>query len=318
MAVYSPINKNDLEIFLEQYNIGTLLKFDGILEGIENTNYKITTSQNIYILTIFEKRVESEDLPFFINLKKHLVQKNFLCPKPISNKKGQTINILKNKPCILISYLKGKKVQSASKNHCEQVGEKLSLLHADALDFKQKKENKMNYNQWENIFLKCKTSKNKDYIYLFNFIEKELLFLKENWPISLPKGIIHADVFQDNVFFINDKFSGLIDFYFSCTDYLSYDLALAINAWCFDIKGNFYENKLLAISKGYEVNRTLLKEEKKSLSILLRGASIRILLTRLHDKIFHIDGAYVEPKNPIEYVKILEFHQKNDLNNMLL
>ena len=130
------------------------------------------------------------------------------------------------------------------------------MLHEDALDFKQKKENKMNYNQWKNIFLKCKTSKNKDYIYLFNFIEKELLFLKENWPNSLPKGIIQADVFQDNVFFINDSFSGLIDFYFSCNDYLAYDLALAINAWCFDIKGNFYENKLLAMIKGYETNRT--------------------------------------------------------------
>ena len=318
MAVYSPVNKNELEIFLEQYDIGTLLKFDGILEGIENTNYKIITTQNTYILTIFEKRVDEEDLPFFINLKNHLVKKNFLCPKPISSKTGKVINHLNKKPCILISYLKGKKVQLASKNHCEQVGEKLSLLHEYALDFKQKKENKMNYNQWENIFLKCKTSKNEDYVYLYSFIEKELLFLKENWPNSLPKGVIHADVFQDNVFFINDKFSGLIDFYFSCNDYLAYDLALAVNAWCFDIKGSFSENKLLAIIKGYEVNRTLLKEEKNSLSILLRGASMRILLTRLHDKIFHTDGAFVEPKNPIEYLQILEFHQKNNLNNILI
>tara|TARA_Y100001970_G_C14242613_1_gene865850 strand:+ start:285 stop:1241 length:957 start_codon:yes stop_codon:yes gene_type:complete len=318
MAVYSPITKKELIVFLEQYNIGSLIKFEGILEGIENTNYKITTSKDIYILTIFEKRVDKKDLPFFINLKNHLVQKKFLCPKPISNKIGKNINIIKNKSCVLISYLQGKKVQSVSAKHCEQVGEKLSLLHEYGTDFKHIRENKMNYTQWQNIFSRCKTVKNNEYGNLFNFIERELIFLKENWPNSLPKGVIHADVFQDNVFFIDNNFSGLIDFYFSCTDYYAYDLALTINAWCFDYKRNFSQEKFMSLIKGYKINRNLSNEEIKSLSILSRGAAIRILLTRIHDKIFHTDGAYVEPKNPEEYEKILKFHQKNNLSSLLL
>jgi len=317
MAVYSPVTKNELEVFLKQYDIGILVKFEGILEGIENTNYKLTTSKNIYILTIFEKRVQTKDLPFFINLKNHLIKKNFSCPQPIKNKSGISINLINGKSCVLISYLEGHKTQIVSSHHCEEVGKILSLLHMHTADFDEKRKNNLNYAQWKNIFLKCKSIDTKKYQNLFPIIEKELLFLKENWPKTLPKGIVHADVFQDNVFFINGNFSGLIDFYFSCYDFLSYDIALTVNAWCFATFDNFSKDRFFALIKSYEKNRILEDKEKKSLSVLLRGAAIRILLTRIHDQLFHPKGAFVEPKNPNEYVKILKFHQKINVGKYL-
>ena len=317
MAVYSPINKKELQNFLKQYDLGDLKKFEGILEGIENTNYKITTSKNAYILTIFEKRVNTEELPFFIGLKNHLFKKNFFCPQPIANINGKTINVLKKKPCILTSYLNGSKIKNVENKHCSQVGKVLSSMHLLASDFLHRRPNSMDHNNWDKIFLKCKNLLSANYVNIFPIIEKELLFLKKNWPINLPKGIIHADAFQDNVFFDDNKFTGLIDFYFSCYDFLAYDIALTINAWCFNSKAEFDNSKFQALISGYEDARLLENEEKKFLSILLRGASIRILITRLHDQLFQLEGAYVKPKDPKEYFGILNFHQKNDITKYL-
>jgi len=317
MAVYSPINEKELKNFLKKYDLGHLKKFEGILEGIENTNYKITTSKNIYILTIFEKRVSSEDLPFFIELKNHLYKKNFLCPQPIPNKEGKIINQIMNKSCVLISFLKGSKIKTVTNEHCNQVGKILSSMHFFTSDFLYKRPNSMGYSNWHKIFIKCKNLPSANYEKLLSIVENELFFLNKNWPLNLPRGIIHADVFQDNVFFVENKFSGLIDFYFSCFDFLAYDIALTINAWCFDSSEKFYESKFKSLIEGYEDKRKLENEEKKNLSILLRGAAIRILITRLHDQLFHLEGAFVEPKNPEEYVKILKFHQKNDIKKYL-
>lgn len=317
MAVYSPITQDELVAFLKQYEIGSLKKYEGILEGIENTNYKIITSQNIYILTIFEKRVKLEDLPFFINLKKHLIKKKFCCPKPIVNKDGKAINTLKGKACVLISYLAGTKTNRISDHHCEQVGKVLSSLHQHTKDFAEKRINGMNYTQWQNIFIKCQSATTNKYGSYIPFIKKELEFLKESWPNNLPTGIIHADVFQDNVFFINNQFSGLIDFYFACNDFLAYDIALTINAWCFNDQNNFIQKRFISFIKGYQDQRMLSDEEKKSLSILLRGAAVRILLTRLHDQLFHPEGAFVKPKDPQEYLKILKFHQSINVEDYL-
>ena len=318
MAVYSQINEKDLILFLAEYEIGSLINYEGILEGIENTNYKITTSQNKYILTIFEKRTNTEDLPFFINLKNHLAKKKFKCPTPIKNKKGSNMGKINGKTCVLISFLDGEKKNNITENICNEVGEVLSKLHNETKDFNETRENSMNYNQWEVIFSKCKLSSSGAYSYLMPIIEKELSYLKNNWPKNLPKGIIHADVFKDNVFFKNNKFSGLIDFYFSCNDYLAYDIALTINAWCFDKKIKFEINKFQSMINGYEINRKLESDEKKNLSILSRGASIRILLTRLHDMLFQEQEAFVELKDPIEYLNILKFHQENDLEKKIL
>ena len=310
MAVYSPINENELLSFLEQYDIGSLIKFEGILEGIENTNYKITTSQNDYILTIFEKRVAAKDVPFFINLKKHLAHKNFLCPKPINDIQGKNINTLKDKSCVLVSFLNGKKVIDVNETHCQQVGEVLASLHIQTEDFNERRLNSMSYIHWKDIFSKCKNYPNHNFMNIFPIIEEELLYLKNYWPNNLPNGIVHADVFKDNVFFQENIFSGLIDFYFSCNDFLAYDIALTINAWCFDENSLFNKNKYQALIKGYESHRKLTDEEKNSFSILLRGASIRILITRLHDQLFHPNNAFVNTKDPNEYLSILKFHQQ--------
>ncbi len=317
MAVYSEITEKELILFLQDYDVGTLKAFKGILEGIENTNYKVITSKNTYILTLFEKRVKSQDLPFFINLKKHLIAKNFPCPKPITDKKGKEINILNGKSCVLISYIEGQKIELVDRSHCKQVGEMLSLLHKNTKDFVDTRKNSMDYPQWEKILEKCRSSSNNKYKDIINIIDNELKFLKSEWPNQLPQGIIHGDVFKDNVFFIENKISGLIDFYFSCNDFFIYDIALTINAWCFD-NCIFDEQKFLSIIKGYETVRELKKEEKNSLSTLLRGAAIRILITRLHDLIFHQKEAFVNPKDPEEFFKILEFHQKNKIQNIFI
>jgi homoserine kinase type II len=310
MAVYSPIDECELSSLLDQYNIGSLVKFEGILEGVENTNYKITTSQNSYILTIFENRVETKDIPFFINLKKHLAAKKFLCPKPVSDIQGKNINTLKNKSCVLVSFLNGKKVTDITNTHCQQVGEVLASLHLQTKDFNEKRLNSMSYTEWKNIFLKCKNHLNQDFIHMLPIVEEELVYLKNHWPNDLPSGIVHADVFKDNVFFKKNIFSGLIDFYFSCNDFLAYDIALAINAWCFDEQNLFNKDRYQSLINGYESQRKLTNDEKKYFSVLLRGASIRILITRLHDQLFHLDNAFVKPKDPNEYLAILKFHQQ--------
>ena len=317
MAVYSNITTKELANFLNKYDIGYLKKYEGILEGIENTNYKIETSKNKFILTIFEKRVNLEDIPFFIDLKKHLINKKFSCPKPIPDKLGNCIGSINGKSCVLVSFLEGNKINNPSTEQCEQVGSVLSILHNSTLDFSTKRKNNMGLKQWEKIFLKCKSAKSNKYKNLLPTIEKELKLLNEKWPKNLPKGIIHADVFKDNVFFIKNKFSGLIDFYFSCFDFFSYDIALTVNAWCFDKENIFDKHKFFSLIKGYENNRILSTLEKSSLPLLLKGAAMRIMLTRLHDDIFHPSGAFVEIKNPNEYFKILKFHKNNKVQEYL-
>ena len=315
MAVYTYITKEILLLFLKDYNIGNLESFENILEGVENTNYKIITSQNTFVLTIFEKRVNKQELPFFIKLQKHLSKKNIKCPNPIANKQGQYIQIIQNKPCVIMSFLDGEKINNVIPHHCYQVGELLANIHKLTNDFNAIRENNLHQTKWMDIFNKCKQAKDYRYNDLFEPIERELIYLKENWPKNLPKGIIHADVFQDNVFFINDSLSGLIDFYFSCNDFYAYELAIGINAWCFDEKVNFDQSKYTSMIKGYELIRNLSSKELIKLPILLRGAAMRFLLTRLHDKLYHQTKSYVTPKNPNEYFSILKFHQNNSLLN---
>ena len=312
MAVFTPINQEELISFLDQYEISKLIDFQGILEGIENSNFKIITEKENYILTIFEKRVNPEEIPFFIDLLSHLSKKNFPCPKPIKNKKGENINFLKGKSSILISFLEGQQKLTVSNNHCKQVGETLGLLHKNTNDFILKRENTMGLTQWETIIAKCESLNFHKYANMITLIRNELIFINKEWPEKLPTGVIHGDVFKDNVFFKNEKFSGLIDFYFSCNDFLAYDIAITTNAWCFD-DNNFNKDKFIALISGYENNRRLQKDEVKKFSVLLRAASLRILITRLHDKLFHPEGAFVEPKNPEEYFLILKFHQQEDI-----
>ena len=311
MAVFTKISKEEIENFLKNYSIGSLLSYEGIIEGIENTNYKIATSNHNYILTIFEKRVNTEELPFFMNLQKDLVAHGFDCPLPIENNNGSIINKIKNKSAVIISFLEGKKLQSIMPIHCKEVGSMIARFTNITKTSNLKRENSLNIHSWNSIFQKCKKTNDNLYDEYFKILEKEIIFLKNNWPDKLPKAIIHADLFQDNIFFIEDKISGVIDFYFSCEDFIAYELALAINAWCFDFKEGFQPNNYLSLMEGFNQYSSINSDEIKFLNILLRGAAVRILVTRLHDMIYHPKDALVIPKEPKEYLKILEWHQQN-------
>ena len=312
MAVYTKIDTQLLKSFLKNYELGKLLNFEGIQEGVENSNYKLIMSTGSYILTIFEKRIDEKDLPFFILLKKHLFEKNFLCPKPISNKKNIYINKIKNKACVINTFLKGKKASSITKKHCQQLGKQIALMHINTRDFNLTRKNNLNQLCWRNLFKKFRHNQGTEYKKLFEDINREIDFLEKNWPKDLPAGIIHADLFQDNVFFYNNILSGIIDFYFACNDFYAYELAICVNAWCFNSQYEFDVNKSNALLHSYQKYRNLLETEKKAFPILLRGAAIRFLLTRLNDLIYHQEDAYVDPKNPMEYFNILHFHQNND------
>ena len=313
MAVYTSVNKNELSKFFENYELGSLISYEGIVEGIENTNFKINTDKGSYILTIFEKRVNREDVPFFMNLQKHLSKAGFACPLPIENKNKKIINTLCNKTAIIISFIEGEKVSDIKPVHCFQVGEMISNFQKITKNFTEKRNNGLNINNWKSIFSKCIEINEHRYIDLISPIQNELEYLENYWPSNLPRGIIHGDIFQDNVFFIKNKLSGLIDFYFSCYDYYAYELALTTNAWCFDIKNNFINENFESLLDGYLKFSKINSNEKEHFNTLLRGAAMRILVTRLHDQLFHPDGAIVIPKNPLQYFEILKWHQNNKI-----
>ena len=316
MAVFTKLDKKEIENFLKDYFIGSLISYDGIMEGIENTNYKIITTNNEYILTIFEKRVNPTDLPFFMKLQKDLAAHGFDCPLPIENNSGSSINVLKEKSAVIISFLDGKQLESVLPHHCREVGSMIARFTNITKSSKLMRENSMGINSWENILVKCKENDTSLYDTYLETLEKELSFLKKNWPKNLPEAIIHADLFQDNIFFKEDKISGVIDFYFSCKDFIVYEIALSINAWCFDLTRGFQLKNYLSLMDGFNEYSSLKNNEMKALNILLRGAAVRILVTRLHDKIFHPEDALVIPKDPKEYLNILEWHQKNNIINL--
>ena len=305
MAVYTQITKKDLSLLLDKYELGNLIKFQGILEGVENTNYQLSTTKGKY-------RVKKNEIPFFIELQNYLSNNNIKCPKPISDNNKDYINKIHNKSFVIMSFLNGKKINKVLPNHCYQLGKELANIHKTTANFKLNRKNNLDQSNWKNLFKKCKNSQNDNYKHFYNSIEEELDYLQSHWPKNLPKGIIHADLFQDNVFFINNILSGLIDFYFACYDYYSYELAICINAWCFKKNGVIDKEKYNSILEGYQSIRKIEIDEFKNLPILLRGAAMRFLITRLYDEIFHSQEAFVSPKDPLEYINILEFHQNNE------
>ncbi len=313
MAVYTSVKESEIELFLKQYNLGSLISYEGILEGIENTNYKINTNEGSFILTLFEKRVDPKDLPFFMSLQQHLSDNNFMCPIPIKNKDNNVVNTLCNKKAIIISFLEGKKIEQIKPEHCLQIGEMISNFQFLTKNFNHKRKNNLHINDWNKIFLKCLKVTDHKFLNLIDVVKNELIFLEQNWPKNLPNGIIHGDIFQDNVFFKEDTFSGLIDFYFSCNDFYAYELALTTNAWCFSMQNLFLNENFESLIKGYSKLSKINNEEIKYFNILLRGAAIRILVTRLHDQLFHPAGAIVKPKDPLEYYNILKWHQENKI-----
>ena len=312
MAIYTKLNKEQIQNILLNYKLGNLKNFKGIEEGIENTNYFIETEKGKYILTIYEKRVNNEDLPFFSKLMLDLSKNNFVCPKPISNKNNSYISDLNNKKFMIVSYLEGASKSSLSPTECKIVGKEIAKLHQITKNFNFKRQNDLSVKSWRRIFTQVKDRCNKIHPDLPKLIEANLINIEKNWPKNLPSGIIHADLFSDNIFFKNNKFSGFIDFYFSCNDFYAFEIAICFNALCFDgVKQNlsFNVTKAKNLMNGYNEVRKITKDEKNAIKVLSQGAALRFLLTRVFDYINTVDDAVVKTKDPEEYLKRLEFHK---------
>jgi len=316
MAVYTKLTKQEIEEHLQKYQLGKLVNFKEILEGIDNSNFILETEKGKFILTIFESRIDKNALPFFINFKLHLAQKEICCPRPILDNSGSVIVDLKGRKSVIVTFLSGKTLpnradgyyDNITAHHCYEVGKILAQLHAAATDFKMQRENELGVQGFSALFLKFE-SRLEDYQKnLSAEILQDLNLLERLWKIDLPASTVHADLFPDNVFFDEkNKVSGVIDFYFAATDSLIYDFAITANAWCFDEKNNFSEEKFSEMLKGYESVRKFSADEKKFLNIALAAAAMRFLLTRLHDMFFTPKDSLVKIKNPQEYLDKLRF-----------
>ena len=317
MAVYTKFNQKDFENILKEYSIGELNDFKGIKEGIENTNYFLKVGEKKYILTIYEKRVKEEDLPFFAELMLKLNASRFHCPVPILNNEKVAITKYKEKKLMISSFLDGSAKDILSPDNCKSVGREAAKLHEITKNFKINRKNDLSVNSWRKIFNSVKESCGKIHKELPNLIETNLIDVEKNWPNDLPRGIIHADLFNDNIFFEKEKFSGIIDFYFSCNDFFAFEIAICFNALCFDgLKSNlsFNVTKAKNFIDGYTSIRKLTNMEIDSMKVLSQGAALRFLLTRVFDALNTVEGAIVKIKDPMEYLKRLEFH-KNSKNH---
>jgi homoserine kinase type II len=308
MAIYTKLSFVEVVQILKNYSLGNLNELRGIKEGIENTNYLLNTSSGKYILTVYEKRVNIKELPFFINLMSHLSSNKIICPTPISNNSGTYIFKIKNKYASISGFVQGKGKLNHSITACKSIGKNIAKLHLATKNLKITRKNNLSINSWIKLNNSIKNKANLKIPGIHFFINKILQKLKNNWPNNIPKGIIHADLFPDNIFFLKNKFSGFIDFYFACNDFLVYDLAICINAICFNKKNKLDNQKVSAILQGYSSIRKLKKIELDALPNLLMGAAIRFFLTRLHDSIYLQRDAIVKVKDPIEYLNKIVFH----------
>jgi homoserine kinase type II len=309
MAVYTDVTAEELAAFLAGYDVGELLAYKGIAEGVENSNFLVHTSTGNYILTLYEKRVAAKDVPFFLALMEHLATRGITCPQPVKNRHGQMLGKVAGRPAAIITFLDGLWIRRPSATHCAALGEALAKLHLAGLDFGQARANTLSVAGWRPLFDHCAARANNVQPDLASFIATELDHLEREWPQNLQLGVIHADLFPDNVFFLGDKLSGLIDFYFACTDALAYDVAICLNAWCFEADHSYNVTKGRALLVAYARVRALTELERSALPLLARGAALRFLLTRLVDWFDVPPGALVRPKDPLEYFRKLRFHQ---------
>lgn len=310
MAVYTEVTDEDLQTFLAAYDLGPVLSLKGIAEGVENSNYLLRTERGSYILTLYEKRVNEDDLPFFLGLMEHLSRHGITCPQPVKTRAGAALGRIADRPAVIVTFLEGMWIRRPSALHCEQVGEALARLHEAGRHFPMRRANALSVDGWASLFQGSRDRADTIAPGLAALVAQELDHLARVWPVDLPTGIIHADLFPDNVFFLRERLSGLIDFYFACTDALAYDAAICLNAWCFEQDASFNVTKGQAFLAGYSRVRPFTPGEVAALPLLARGAALRFLLTRLTDWLDVTAGAMVKPKDPMEYVKKLRFHQR--------
>ena len=309
MAVYTDVGDEELAQFVQQYDIGEVASCKGIAEGVENSNYLLRTDRASFILTLYEKRVERHDLPFFIGLMEHLARNGIACPTPVKARDGEALRELCGRPAAIVTFLDGLWPRRIRPPHCAGVGEALARLHLAGLDFPMRRPNNLSVAGWRPLFEACRARAHEVKPGLAEELGTELETLERQWPLDLPAGTIHADLFPDNVFFRGDKVSGLIDFYFACTDFLAYDVAICLNAWCFENDGDFNVTKARLLLSNYRAARPLSSAEFDALPLLARGSALRFLLTRLYDLLNHPAGALVRPKDPLEYLRKLRFHR---------
>ncbi|MFT0892886.1 homoserine kinase [Pseudochelatococcus sp. G4_1912] len=309
MAVYTEVSDAELSAFVARYDIGRLLSAKGIAEGVENSNFLLQTETGFFILTLYEKRVNAADLPFFIGLMEHLAGRGITCPQPVRDREGNTLQQLAGRPAAMVTFLSGMSVNRPGVAHCGELGRALAELHAAGADFTLTRQNALDLHGWRPLFEQARAQADSVSPGLAQRISDDLALLENAWPKGLPEGVIHADLFPNNVFFLGEKLSGLIDFYFACNDALAYDLAICLNAWCFEADGSFNITKGQAMISAYEAVRPLDPSEVAALPILARGAALRFLLTRLVDWLNVPPGALVKPLDPLEYDRKLGFHR---------
>lgn len=310
MAVYTNISLIELNEFLDLYSIGKADDLVGIKSGIENTNYLVKINNQKYILTVFEKRTHQDDLPFFFNLMNHLNDSGIKCPQAIKTKDDEYYKLLKGKPASLTSFVDGKILNRIEPNHCSELGKSMALLHNASSVLNMSRNNQMGFENFGVLIKKLEENMAESDDVPIELIKNEYHFLNQNISFNLPSGIIHADLFPDNVFFANNSLSGIIDFYFSCNDYYAYEIAICINAWCFEEKSNeFNISKAKKLLSSYNGVRELTISEIDSLPLLCRAAALRFLLTRLIDFYQETSSSLLVKKDPTEYLKKLKFHQ---------
>jgi homoserine kinase type II len=310
MAVYTDVSDDALNAFLALYDLGDVTSFKGIAEGVENSNFVLHTTKGQFILTLYEKRVHAADLPFFVGLMEHLAERGVTCPQPVRNRAGEALGTLAGRPAAIVTFLDGIWIRRPNVRHCGAVGEAMARMHLAGANFPLRRANALSLAGWPPLLRAAEEGAGSVAPHLREESAAELAFLQSRWPTGLPGGVIHADLFNDNVFFLGERLSGLIDFYFACNDAFAYDLAVCLSAWCFEQDNAFNVSKGRAMIAAYERVRPLEKAEVEALPILARGAALRFMLTRLVDWLNVPPGAKVAPKNPLEYREKLRFHQR--------
>lgn len=309
MAVYTEVGDEDLIAFIAEYDLGDVVSCKGIAEGVENTNYLLQTTLGRYILTLYEKRVKESDLPFFLGLIEHLAAQEVSCPVPLHGRDGNALRQLCDRPAAMVSFLDGMWPRRIKPGHCSALGAALAQLHVAGDSYPVERPNALSVQAWRPLFDACAARADTVSPGLSSILARELDHLESHWPEGLPTGVCHADLFPDNVFFIGGDLSGIIDFYFACTDFFAYDLAICLNAWCFERDNSFNITKARLMLSRYRTVRPFSDAEVQALPLLARGSALRFLLTRLYDWLHHPEGALVQPKDPLDYLAKLSFHQ---------